>query len=144
MTWDEYQMVEFMYSDHYSSRFPYPIPFSKCYRNVKTRSNLVTSLIVDFMKLHPKANARRINTTGIPIIDKRTRKVKEWIPGNAEKGTSDIIGSINGRIINIEVKDKDKQLDSQIAYQKRVEAAGEIYIIVHSFSEFYEHFKIYI
>ena len=140
MTFDEAVMLEKLYMDS-QKNFPYPIPFNKLYSLVKTKSNLTTRVIVDFMKWMPKCNARRINTTGIPQINKRTKKVTGWIPSGAEKGVSDIIGSINGRIVNIEVKDKDQQLDSQIAYQKRVEDAGEIYIIVHNFTEFYYKFK---
>ncbi len=52
------------------------------------------------------------------------------------KGTADISATINGRSVKIEIKMKDKQSEVQREYQRRIEAAGGVYLIVRSFAEF--------
>jgi hypothetical protein len=62
----------------------------------------------------------------------------KWIPGSMTRGSADISATIKGRSVKIEVKMKDKQSPDQKRYQQQVEAAGGIYIIVHSMDEFIE------
>jgi ribosomal protein L15 len=55
-------------------------------------------------------------------------------------GSSDIKVYINGKIIAVEVKMKDKQSEAQKQYQSRIEQAGGQYWIVRNFEEFYNKY----
>lgn len=62
-------------------------------------------------------------------------------PSDIPNGWSDIEATINGRTVYIELKreykvGKDRQSVAQKEFQKRVEAAGAVYIIVSSFENF--------
>lgn len=145
MTYSEFNLLDALHDRDFKEKHPtnpYPPKFQDRYKLTKTKANRTTRAINDFLNWMPKCKARRINTMGIPSVKKEGRiKSFSWRPSEAEKGTSDIIASIKGRIINIEVKDKDKQSENQKKYQANVEEAGEIYILVRSFTDFYEHFK---
>jgi hypothetical protein len=61
----------------------------------------------------------------------------KWIKGTTTNGTADISATIQGRSIKIEVKaGADKQRQAQKEYQRSIEQAGGIYIIVHCFADF--------
>jgi hypothetical protein len=71
----------------------------------------------------------------------KARKIgsAQWIPGSGTCGTSDIHAVIGGRAVKIEIKaGADRQSEAQKEYQRKVEAAGGVYIIAHTFSEFLE------
>jgi hypothetical protein len=74
----------------------------------------------------------------------RTIGTGQWIPTSGMKGTADISATINGRSVKIEIKMKDKQSEVQREYQRRIEAAGGIYLIVRSFAEFYDWYNEFI
>ena len=55
------------------------------------------------------------------------------------KGSADISATIQGKSIKIEIKwGKDRQSPAQAKYQAEIEKAGGIYLIIHTFDEFYE------
>ncbi len=69
----------------------------------------------------------------------------KWTPGQSTKGTADISATIRGRSVKIEIKQKDKQSEAQKQYQKAIENAGGVYIIVRNFDDFvtwYEKFVL--
>ena len=77
-----------------------------------------------------------------------TKGVTKMIPGSSTKGTADISATIKGRSVKIEVKcaaTGDRyQSDDQKAYQKAVESAGGVYIIVRDFESFYNWYNQFI
>ena len=65
----------------------------------------------------------------------------KWTPGQSTKGTADISATIRGRSVKIEIKQKDKQSEAQKQYQKAIERAGGVYIIVRDFDSFVEWYE---
>ncbi len=108
-------------------------------------ANALTKCVIDFLNLSGHM-AERINCTGrymdrSQTFEDVTGKVRtigtgQWIPTSGMKGTADISAPINGRSVKIEIKMKDKQSEVQREYQRRIEAAGGVYLIVRSFAEF--------
>ena len=108
-------------------------------------ANALTKCVIDFLNLSGHM-AERINCTGrymdrSQTFEDVTGKVRtigtgQWIPTSGMKGTADISATINGRSVKIEIKMKDKQSEVQREYQRRIEAAGGVYLIVRSFGEF--------
>src|SRR3990167_2664514 len=80
------------------------------------------------------------------IFHYRNNSGGAMVKGNGDKGqfirfgavgSPDIICVIYGHYIGIEVKGpKGKQSDHQKAFQEKLNAAGGIYLLVHSFEEF--------
>lgn len=114
-------------------------------------ANNVTKAVIKFLKLSGH-QAERINTMGRRIDQTQTytdvlgykRQIGsvKWIKGTGTKGSADISATIDGRSVKIEVKwGKDRQSAEQKEYQRQVEKAGGIYIIVHTFDEFYEWYQ---
>lgn len=94
----------------------------------------------------------RISTEGRVIDSRKTvqdclghRKVIgsiKRIPTSGTKGSADYSLTINGRSIKVEIKiGKDSQSYAQKEYQRQVEAAGGIYLIISSFQQFYDWFQ---
>ena len=111
-------------------------------------ANGLTKCIVSCLKLSGW-QAERINTMGRPIDNTRVvtdcigRKKRigsvQWIPSGSTPGSADISATVAGRSVKIEVKiGADRQSEKQKEYQRKVEAAGGIYIIVRTFDEFLE------
>ena len=110
----------------------------------------LTRCVIDFLNLSGHM-AERINCTGrymdrSQTFEDVTGKVRtigtgQWIPTSGMKGTADISATINGRSVKIEIKMKDKQSEVQREYQRRIEAAGGIYLIVRSFAEFMDWYN---
>lgn len=72
----------------------------------------------------------RINTTGRQVNGK-------WIPGTTKRGSSDLIASINGKMICFEVKiGSDKPSEAQLKQQEKVERSGGQYHFIHTAEEF--------
>ena len=95
------------------------------YRNANGLQNAICRLI------HLcNGDANRINVMG--------RKVKKgdkwvWIPSTTKKGTGDILASLQGRSLEIEVKfGKDRQSEAQKERQEFVISRGGIYIVAKS------------
>lgn len=119
----------------------------------ETTANDLTKSIIKFLQLSGW-QAERISVTGRYIDNSkivtdcigRQRKIGtgKWIKPAMTVGTADISSIIKGRSVKIEIKMKDKQSIEQIEYQKQVERAGGIYIIVHNFDEFHEFYKNFI
>jgi hypothetical protein len=121
----------------------YAIPVSN-YED-KTANGL-TRCIIDFLN-SVGCQAERISSEG-KVID--TRETVTDVTGRCvtvggvrrvksvgQLGTADISATIRGRSVKIEVKiGQDQQSEAQKAYQKSIEDAGGVYLIVRSFSEF--------
>ena len=116
-------------------------------------ANGLKKCIIDFLRLSGW-QAERINTMGRPIDN--TRKVVDyvgrtrimgsvqWIPSGVTKGSADISATIAGRSVKVEVKiGKDRQSEAQKEYQRKIEAAGGMYLIatdLASFLKWYDDF----
>ena len=54
------------------------------------------------------------------------------------KGSADISATIQGKSVKIEIKwGNDRQSPAQVKYQSEIEKAGGIYVIVHTYDQFY-------
>lgn len=72
-----------------------------------------------------------------------------FIGSGMRKGLADIKSVINGKPIDIELKriyknGKDRQSESQVLEQSRIERAGGQYWIVSSFEDFYQKYNEYL
>ncbi|MNE44095.1 hypothetical protein D3C80_1383060 [compost metagenome] len=120
-------------------------------------TNGLTKCVIDYVNFLGY-QAERINSTGA-IKDGRKTSTDvlgnirtigsiQWIKGNGKTGTADISATIKGRSIKIEIKCEatgdNYQSTGQIEYQKQIERAGGIYIIVRSFTQFYEWFNDFV
>jgi hypothetical protein len=134
------------------SRYPnFPYPVKASYRD--DTANGLTKCVIAWLKLHG-CQAERINTTG-RMIDERynvkdvtgkTRQIGSvrWIYSTTTNGSADISATIDGRSVKIEIKiGRDVQSDAQRRYQKEVETAGGVYLIVHNFTEFLDWWNDY-
>ena len=104
--------------------------------------------IVDYIT-YAGFQASKITTSGRFVKGKitftdvigRTRVIgnDKWIPGGSTKGVADIIATVYGLKIDIEVKYSkgDRQRETQKRYEEAVTKAGGFYIIVRSFEDFY-------
>ena len=130
--------------------FPYPI--KPKYTDATT--NALTKCVIDYITLRG-FHAERINSTGA-IKDKRTTSTDvlgnirtvgsvEWIKSTTQSGTADISATIQGRSVKIEIKCKatgdNYQSEAQKEYQKQIENAGGVYLIVRTFEDFYNWFN---
>ena len=120
-------------------------------------SNELTKCVIDWIELNGY-QAERINSMGRQIDkrktvtdvlgNKRTVGSVTWTKGSGQVGTSDISATIRGRSIKIEVKCKatgdNYQSKGQMAYQKKIEQAGGLYIIVRTFEDFYNWYNNFI
>jgi len=114
-------------------------------------ANELTKAVIKFIRLSG-GQAERISVTGRTINTRRTytdilghRKQigsVKYIPSAMTKGSADISATIQGKSIKIEIKyGKDRQSPAQAKYQAEVEKAGGIYLIVHTFDQFYDWYK---
>lgn len=137
-------------------RFPgFPYPVKDKYKD--NTSNGLTKRVIDYINLSGY-QAERINSTGRVIDNTQTitdsigfsRKIgsKKWIPGTGRTGTSDIHSVIKGQSVKIEIKCKatgdNYQSKKQKEYQKEVERAGGIYLLVRDFESFYNWFNEFV
>ena len=120
-------------------------------------TNGLTKCVIDYIKLKG-FHAERVNSTGA-IKDNRTTAKDvlgnvrtigsvQWIKSTTQAGTSDISGTIKGRSVKIEIKCEatgDRyQSKAQIEYQKQIEQAGGVYLIVRTFEDFYNWFNEFV
>lgn len=124
-------------------------------RKYEDRSaNGLTKCVIDFIRLSGY-QAERINCTGryvdntkvvTDVLDrKRVIGSTKWLPTSGQKGTADVSAVIRGMAVKIEIKAKsDRQRPNQVEYQKQIEQAGGIYLIVRSFAQFYDWYNEFI
>lgn len=106
---------------------------TKTYYEDRTANGL-TRCVIDWIVLHG-GQAERINTMGRPIT---TPNGIRWLRSTSTVGSADISATIKGRSVKIEIKiGRDRQNAAQKQYQRDIENAGGIYLIVKSFDEFY-------
>jgi hypothetical protein len=111
-------------------------------------ANGLTKCVIKWLELHG-AVAKKINITG-RVIDNRKMVTDvlgrngmigsiTYIPTTGTVGSADISAIIFGLGVEIEIKyGKDRQSEAQKRYQKSVEVAKGIYIIVRTFDDFLE------
>ncbi len=114
-------------------------------------ANELTNAVIKFIRL-TGGQAERISVTGRVINSRRTytdilghRKQigsVKYIPSAMTKGSADISATIQGKSVKIEIKwGHDRQSLAQARYQSEIEKAGGIYLIVHTFDEFYDWYR---
>ena len=117
----------------------------------KTANSLI-KCILDFLRFKGW-QAERISTTGryldqsttyIDVLN-HTKRIGsgKWIPTSGQRGSADVSATIAGRSVKIEVKIKDKQTEAQLDYQRQVESAGGIYLIVRSWKDFIKWYEAF-
>jgi hypothetical protein len=150
------KILEGIALDKLKERYPnnpyLPIP-----KYTDATSNGLTKCVVDYIDFNG-FQAERINSTGA-IKDNRKTSTDvlgnirtigslQWIKSSTQTGTADISATIKGRSIKIEIKCEatgdNKQSKGQIEYQKQIEAAGGVYLIVRNFNQFYEWFNEFV
>jgi hypothetical protein len=130
--------------------FPYPIKP----KYTDTTTNTLTKCVIDYITFRG-FHAERINSTGA-IKDNRTTSKDvlgnirtigsvDWIKSTTQSGTADISATIQGRSVKIEIKCKATgdiyQSEAQKKYQRQIENAGGVYLIVTTFEDFYNWFN---
>lgn len=107
-------------------------------------ANGLTRAIIAWLDLHGHF-ATRVNVSGrqlpgltyVDVVGRVRSFPGRWIRSSTVRGVADIICSINGRHVSIEIK---MARDKQSAHQKKVEQEiiqdGGTYIVVKSFDEF--------
>ncbi|WP_312311424.1 hypothetical protein [Empedobacter brevis] len=107
-------------------------------------SNSLTDCVIKYIELNGY-QAERINSTGRQI---QTGLKNRWVKGSSKKGTSDISATIKGRSIKIEIKceatNDNIQSDYQKDYQRQIEQAGGVYIIVRNFEGFFNWYQNFV
>jgi len=107
-------------------------------------ANGLTSFIVNYINWSGYI-ATRVNTTG-RLIDGTERtesgtllSKKKWIHGTTARGTADIMGTIGGRSLSLEIKvGYDRPRPEQLEMQARVRNAGGIYEFISTPEQFFE------
>lgn len=117
-------------------RFPtFPYHIKPKYKDNTT--NALTRCVIDAIVL-TGYQAERINTTGTQIS---TSTGTKWIKGSSTTGSADISATIKGKSVKIEIKCETTgdryQNEHQKDYQRQIEKAGGVYIVVRNFTEFY-------
>ncbi|MCF8218743.1 MAG: hypothetical protein K9J21_07150 [Bacteroidales bacterium] len=143
-----------LYLEKHRERYPqFPEGARTAPKYTDKDANSLTKCIIDYIKL-TGGQAERISVTG-RRIDKRKiftdtvgykRQIGrvQWVKSNMKKGSADISATIRGCSVKIEVKiGKDRQSKDQKQYQKEIEKAEGIYMIVRSFDDFLENLKYY-
>ena len=99
-------------------------------------ANAITHAILLFLRLKGHY-CSRIQSQG-----QYNPTLKRWTHSMVRRGIGDITATINGRFIMIEVKaGKDKLSHWQTKTMQEVEKSGGLYVIAHSFDEFYNFYQ---
>ena len=117
-------------------------------------ANGLTRCVIDYINLNGY-QAERIANMGRPVDESKVytdvignhRRIGgvKWIPGQGTAGTADISATIAGRAVKVEVKiGRDRQSEAQKKYQDKIERAGGVYLLVHTFDEFMTWYKEFI
>lgn len=146
------QVLARMAQEEYARKHPdIPTGWLPNQKFKQSTANEVTKAVITFIRLSG-GQAERISVTGRRVDQrhvvtdalgfKRQIGSVKWIKSSMQVGTADISATIRGRSVKIEVKvGKDRQSEKQKEYQRQVEQAGGVYLIVRSFDEFYEWWK---
>jgi len=134
------RLLENLAFEALKKRYPsFPYPVKPKYSDKS--ANALTTCVIDYIQLRG-FQAERINTTGT-FLD--TGKGRRWIKGSSQPGSADISATIQSRSVKIEIKcaaTRDLyQSEAQKNYQKQIEAAGGVYLIIRTFQEFYDWFN---
>ena len=117
-------------------------------------ANGLTKMVLHWLRLN-EHQAERISNTG-RLVDRskvvvncigQVRRIGslQWIKGTGTNGTADISATIAGRSVKIEIKaGRDRQSEAQKEYQRKVESAGGVYLIVRSFDSFLTWYDAFI
>jgi hypothetical protein len=131
-----------VYKDGHYSQPKYP--------DIK-KTNGITTIVVNYLTWCGHY-ANRINVSGRMIGGIKKTEAgnlfddRKWITSSTKKGTADLMCSIDGRMVCIEVKNaatKDKIRPDQEKEQVRVEKSGAVYVVVRSVDEFFEWYFNY-
>lgn len=107
-------------------------------KTVIESANTITEGIIN-MILGEGFSARRINVTGIYKPELMT-----FVKSGMEPGFSDIICCIAGMYVGVEVKFKrDKMRPGQEDFQKEVERAGGIYVVIKTWEQADNWWKLF-
>jgi hypothetical protein len=106
-------------------------------------ANGLTTFIVNYINWSGYI-ATRVNSMG-RLIDGTERTAsgvllskKKWIPGTTAKGTADIMATIAGKSVSIEIKvGSDRPRPEQLEMQNKVRNAGGIYEFISNPEEFF-------
>ena len=99
-------------------------------------ANALTRSIMAYLTMNGHL-AARINTQG-----NYSQKLGKYIKSGSTKGVADIISTVFGKSVYIEVKfGKDKQRKEQIEFENLVNESDGIYIIAKTYEQFINEFK---
>ena len=114
------------------------------------KANGLTKMILTWFRLKGH-QAERVNV--LPVVRDRRKVVYDCIgrprqigsieyrPSGSQRGSADIHAVVNSIAIKVEVKTgRDVQSESQKVYEAQVVAAGGLYLLVRSFSQFLEFY----
>jgi hypothetical protein len=150
---DAVKELERLAFEKHKERYP-TFPYLIAPKYTDQTSNGLTKCVIDYIEFRG-FQAERINSTGRQLDGRksstdilgnvRTIGSVKWIKGSGTVGTSDISATIQGRSVKIEVKCLAKndryQSKGQMDYQKQIEAAGGVYLIIRTFQEFFDWFN---
>ena len=146
------QILNEMNREYLRNKYPdIPPEYLHCKPIKASSANELTKAVIKFIRL-TGGQAERISVTGRVINTRKTytdilghRKTigsVKYIPSAMTRGSADISAIIQGKSVKIEIKwGKDCQSPAQAKYQAEIEKAGGIYLIVHTFIEFYEWYS---
>lgn len=109
-----------------------------------TSTNKLEKSIVAYIMLHGWL-AERIKNTGtarvqtMKMANGYEKKKLTYTKSTGEKGTADILATIDGRKVSIEVKNvktKDRMSDAQRAYKRKTELSGGVYYVARTIEQF--------
>jgi hypothetical protein len=130
---DEVKELERIFHENKKKQYPNFPADCLVFTNFRDdNTNELTKCVMNYTRLKGYF-IERINSTGRMINGK-------WIKGTGTNGTADLSAIIKGRAVKIEIKckaTKDRQSNEQKEYQRQVEQAGAVYLIIREFSEFY-------
>lgn len=96
-------------------------------------ANGLTKAITDWITF-AGGFASRVNSTGMM---RRISGQMRWTKGTSVKGIADIMATMNGRALHIEVKiGRDRMSDAQRKVQAKVEASGGLYFVAKDMESF--------
>ena len=104
-------------------------------------ANGLTRCIIDFLNSQNGCCCFRISNEGILRIDKNGKAFRA--NSSMQNGISDLISSVWGRFVSIEVKvNKDVQSDQQKEFERQIENARGYYVIAKDFKGFLDWFNL--
>ncbi len=110
-----------------------------CYPEFKYTDNTtngLTKCIIDFVRLKG-GYSERVNTQG-----QYNAKIGKFTKGMTRKGTPDIVCSIGGKFVSVEVKvGKDRQSEHQMKIEEEIKRSAGVYFIAKDFASFIEFYN---